>query len=817
MKKKHVSFAVSCVLIFCLTLFVSACGGDSSSSAEGEKNLASVLKALGISTSVKERTDPEGKTVRTDYNPMGKKTTRLNKIPEIYVAGSSVQGSISNDSLIDPTDDSVLTYDPDGAWASSCYFKTAGADTDGDGHDEIITIVFDVTNHKLVLKEAKYNKTSDIYSRRDVAEIQDSEIIQSAIGYRADAIGDIAAGDIDGDGREEILVTYLSNILIFDDGANNYRLLMNKKIPAISSNYQLMKIKTGDFDQDGKDEIVITNGTGIPNNGTTAQYTIYDDITNDPSLSSPIISNQPITAYFTSQIIDYGNSTPVIGTTKSLEAANMAIGDFNGDGLPDVAFAGNSLPDKGCYLFILKTSMDRNSRPKFEFIQTVACDSSYELAAPPIDAGDINGNGKDDIVMWKGVYSLNSTNMLSSMGVMITPHEKAVFEVRAGDTDGDCKSEVVLLCGLDSLLIFEYDSASQITQCKTIALENKNTLTWGTISLPGTKKPCEVIEFSGHDVKFTDPRIIAVLAAPPYYGSLDGADRDTVQPYLGNTGTSFGKSNSVQSEESNTFGFSVSFTFGSSVDCPLWGSAASAEIKNTISNSFDWTSASSKEISCTYKYTNGTDDDMVIFSVIPFDVYYYKVLNSTDPNVIGKTVTISLPKKPITTSQSVSFYNANNGNYFDIDEDVLVHRVGEPFSYLTSFDMLRLQSENPTGLYIPTSYEQTVGEGTSATTLSMQSTETKSKNFSYNLGLSNEVEAVAVGVLVGREIGFNYGYSYSTSVSNQTEIEGQVANIAAPYYRTDRLFTWGLMAYPYEDSDSEQKFDIITYWVNRLE
>jgi hypothetical protein len=207
---------------------------------------------------------------------------------------------------------------------------------------------------------------------------------------------------------------------------------------------------------------------------------------------------------------------------------------------------------------------------------------------------------------------------------------------------------------------------------------------------------------------------------------------------------------------------------------------------------------------------------MVVFSVIPFDVYSYKVLNSSDSNLVGQTVTISLPKQPITTSQSVTFYNANNGDYFDVSKDVLVHTIGQPFTYATSDGMAKLMVDHPKGLYIPTSYGQTVGEGTSAVTLSMQSTETKSKNFSYDLSLSNEMEMVAAGILVGRSIGFNYGYSYSTSVSNSTEIEGQVSNIVSPYYKLDRRFTWGLMAYPYKDSVTNQSFNVITYWVDKV-
>jgi len=804
-----------------LIITAGGCGGGSGNKsgsspdpAGNSTDLESVLDALGISRNVDDRTDPNGRALRADYNPLGKKVNRITKFPEIYLAGSCLSGHSYSDTLFDPVNNSTITYDSDGDWAKSNYFKTVGADTDGDGHDEIITAVFNVSKSRFILKETKY---SGSYSRKDVMSFDDSEITPAKVGYKIDTAGDIAAGDIDGDGREEIAVVYGSTLLIADDASAGYAILAKKKISSVTSGNQLLRVRTGDFDQDGKDEIVLTNGTGIQDNSTIAQYTIYDDLASDPSMDSPLVSARPITAYFKSGIVDQIDN-PALTGTKSLEAAGITVGDFNNDGLPDIAFAGNSSSDKGCYMFILQTEMDKDSKPFFKFLPVTAYDASYELAVPPIESGDLDGDGKDDIVMWKGVYSINKTATLSLMGVTITATGKPIYDFKVGDIDGDFQDEIVILYSLESVCVYEYDQSNGNIKAKgqPISITNANALLWGTLALPSTKKACEVVEFIGHEVKFSDPRIVAVLAAPPYYNSLDGADKNEVQPFLGNIGTSFGKSNTSSSEQTNSFGFNVSFSWGATVSCPLWNSVASSTMKTTLSNDFNWAVSESADVTCSCSYTNGTEDDMVVFAVIPFDVYSYKVLNSTDPNVVGQTVTINLPKKPITTSQSVTFYNSNNGGYFDVSKDVLVHTVGEPFTYMNSADMAKLKIDKPKGLYIPTTYAQTVGEGTSGTTLSLQSAVTKSKNFSYDLSLTNEMEMVAVGILVGRGIGFNYGYSYSTSVTNSTEIEGQVANIASAHYSKDRLFTWGLMAYPYTDKESSQSFNVVTYWVNRI-
>jgi hypothetical protein len=58
------------------------------------------------------------------------------------------------------------------------------------------------------------------------------------------------------------------------------------------------------------------------------------------------------------------------------------------------------------------------------------------------------------------------------------------------------------------------------------------------LCLPSIDSRAAVLQFEGHEVQFTQPKIIALLAAPPFYASLGGSsDPEAIQPSLGNVCT----------------------------------------------------------------------------------------------------------------------------------------------------------------------------------------------------------------------------------------------------------------------------------------
>jgi hypothetical protein len=74
--------------------------------------------------------------------------------------------------------------------------------------------------------------------------------------------------------------------------------------------------------------------------------------------------------------------------------------------------------------------------------------------------------------------------------------------------------------------------------------------------------------------------------------------------------------------------------------------------------------------------------DGVVFTTIPYDRYTYMILSHPDPDLVGGTVIVSLPREPFILKVDCYFYNANIvESSITIDEQVFDHVPGVLDSY----------------------------------------------------------------------------------------------------------------------------------------
>jgi hypothetical protein len=262
------------------------------------------------------------------------------------------------------------------------------------------------------------------------------------------------------------------------------------------------------------------------------------------------------------------------------------------------------------------------------------------------------------------------------------------------------------------------------------------------------------------------------------------------------------------------FGFSVGFSLGYYQETPLWGSAGSSEFKMTVENSFNWSSTHTHTIEETYSYITPAGEDMVVFSAIPFDVYYYDIISAPEgaDESVGDVMTINIPRDIMTTACERSFYNEHNGDCSDVDSSVLAHSIGEPFSYMTTGEKETLVLENSSNV-LYSNQMLTVGAGSGYQQIEITETSEQSSGFSYDLNITAEFQTVSGGVLIGASAGFHYGHSMETTIGESTIIAGTVGNISNNDYTVDRAFSWGLISYPYNFEDGYE-INLITYWVD---
>jgi hypothetical protein len=203
---------------------------------------------------------------------------------------------------------------------------------------------------------------------------------------------------------------------------------------------------------------------------------------------------------------------------------------------------------------------------------------------------------------------------------------------------------------------------------------------------------------------------------------------------------------------------------------------------------------------------------MVVFSAVPFDVYYYDIVSAPEgaDECVGDVMTINIPREIMTTACEKDFYNQHNGECTDVDSSVMVHGIGDPFSYMTTGEKETLVLENSSNV-LYSNMMLTVGAGSGYQQIEITETSEQSSGFSYDLDITAEFETVSGGVLVGASAGFHYGHSMVTTISNSTIIAGTVGNISSNDYTVDRAFSWGLISYPYNFEDGYE-INIITYW-----
>ncbi len=743
---------------------------------DGDDGFTEMLEKLGIRVdSVPDRLDPDGNPVDEDSNPLGGRQTTLMRHVDVFFTGledrvtGSSYGAGFWDADLQSIDDAE---DTDDSW-TRFFHRSVEIDLTGDGRDEVVVMYYNDDTEEIVFRVL--NPTAGTY--RNAATFPHQEVcLGDDFWYRQD----IEAADITGDGKPEILVVNADRFMILD---TDFTTLHDQDVPPLDDDPDkvVARIATADFTEDGRSEIVLVNGYSGRHHA--ARGFVYDWGDGGP------------------RILHGGNTG--FEFDNEVNVADVATGDFNGNGIPQIAFAGNKDDGDGnwCHYRVMDVSRDPDGRLHFDVLDTIiGQDETPQHRFVPVDTGDLTGNGRDEIVAYNTVLRLNDDGGLERLGTVSEPNQSML---RVGDATGNGKADIVLgLRNRDGLQIWSVNTAGdlEITRMTTPTDRHERS---GSLCLPDVQGRSNIVSYLGHSLQFTDPRIIAALASPPYW---DGLDQN-----LGGTSLSFGQSESTTTEIENSYGFQTSWSVGTKIGFNVFGIGAEAEIKAVFEQGFTRSFAESTQTTVTRQFTTVAGEDSVVFACVPFDVYYYEIVSSNDPESVGEEISINIPRRPILTSQSRDYYNAHNGDGVDIDSSVLGHAPGDPFSYPTYDDMREIRSRHGDGLYTSSGNAISVGQGTGYHTLSIDDLTTERESFKYTQSIGMQAQVSAVGVLVGSGFKFEYGYEYSTSMTDGTHVAVSVGHLRDADEYQSHQYTFGLMAYPERAGD--QEFTVVTCWV----
>ncbi len=244
---------------------------------------------------------------------------------------------------------------------------------------------------------------------------------------------DVAAGDINGDGLDEIItapgpgVSSLAMIRIFD---RNRNLMPDLSITAFNYTYGA-KVASADFDNDGYYEVIA--GTG-PDNTNPAYVKIY---VYDPATMGLVDSGIDLFPYSS----NYG--------------VNIASGDVNGDGVPElITSPGPGRRNSGVVKIWSIDASQGVGQWDANLLQEFTVQAEYRYSVT-LASADVNGDGFDEIITGDGPHrsARDVIRIFDQNGVLLNVWEAGTsFNgygaiVSSGDLDNDGIAEILVAPG----------------------------------------------------------------------------------------------------------------------------------------------------------------------------------------------------------------------------------------------------------------------------------------------------------------------------------------------------------------------------------
>lgn len=709
-------------------------------------------------------------------------------------------------------------------------------------------------------------------------------------------------------GKQALGKTTLSSVLILDDANANFVLLHTLNLESTNQNVtNTLVLEAGNLDYDVASELVVIlnelNDGGNSANPNPSQAASRFYILDDAQAGFSEIQMGSLTV---------ADESYVPAQNYVAQVADVAIGDINSDGIGDVIFGGlaevtrtslcNSAPGPGSLRYLLflyefdgtklvktaasystdtdtlyDSTLCKNELIRFAYVNILDLDGDrqFEIQMNQFifdevpSAGEVWNNAMayaklpDDILNPEVINSSDAENLNSVF-------DRHVASIIASDYNGDGNDDIISfrrtgddpsVMSKDIRVFGIKPGESEITLLTTLDKDNTgfdpDTDTnqgWNPILVPidsvfNAGYEVQIMEFTGHEVVWTEPLVLAALAAPPCLIGI-GQNTDACT-------TTWGQSQSTgvegEFEKSFTAGRTIGYGNSLSGGTPVAQVEVMAfEAKVTLSREAARTESTSYEVTKTVNYTSGPMEDSVVFSSIEYDVYNYEVILSDYNGDSGgdsiPTYQIMLPREPVIRVATAEYYNQHTTeDAVKIDTDVFQHVIGQLDSYPTPaereniLEQRRSQVEahrtecagcfqvdpankpffdGPFRQFDPlealpglSSSTLAVGQGGGVTAVEIEFSKSTGNAASVETSAELEVQLTSIGIISGFAVGGGLSYSTNIITGEGTTYTGAVGSISEENFIAAK-YRYGMFTYLQSDPDgSGQEFEVINYWV----
>ncbi len=333
------------------------------------------------------------------------------------------------------------------------------------------------------------------------------------------------------------------------------------------------------------------------------------------------------------------------------------------------------------------------------------------------------------------------------------------------------------------------------------------------ICLANTDNDSSYMNYGGrHYYTYTDPKVLSVLASPPYFKDLIG--RDDLSGNYAESTTSYSSTSGSGSGYNASATISIGAYVSFEQEISVFGvTVASTEVEATFTANFTFETESISMLEQTVTYSAAAGEDMVAFYSIPMEIYEY---TSYVPDGRGNykevLTTVNIPHEAAVRLLSLDEYEAIAKDYKvlpSIADNVLTHVLGDPSSYPASTDGYRVIAAY-NGTPSAVGFSSTGGGSGISQEISM-SKET-STSFSASAAVEGKAGAGAGGLTVGVVAGAEAGAGYVTVTTNGSSFSGEMQNMPIEAQPYGYGMNWRIFCYEYKNKGIS--FPVVSYIVS---